>query len=140
MGHAGRNTRALIVEPDADLGQLWARHLEHLDIDVVLTATAPAAVTALEAGGFDVIVINLEQDNGSALAVADVASLRHPRANVVFVTSGRFFSDGSIFAFSGNARMMVQSTTPPDDLAQIVRHYGSGVSPADAVSQSPAKG
>jgi len=52
---------------------------------------------ALCGGIFDVIVLDLALEEGSALAVADFASYRHPDARVIFVTNASFFSDGSIF-------------------------------------------
>ena len=62
--------------------------------------------------------------NGSALAVADFASYRQPEAQVIFVTNSAFFSDGSIFAHSANARAMFPSSGRPSDLAAMVEHYG----------------
>jgi len=64
-------------------------------------------------------------ENGSALAVADYANYRQPDARVIFVTNTSFFSDGSIFAHSANARAFVPSGTPPEDLAAMVEHYGT---------------
>jgi len=73
---------------------------------------------------FDVIVLDLVLGEGSALTVGDVAFFRQPDANVIYVTDTTFFSDGSIFAHSANARAFIESNTPPQDLAAIVEHYG----------------
>ncbi len=81
---------------------------------------------SLYAGDFDIIVLDLVLEDGSALAVADFASYRRPEARVIFVTNTTFFSDGSIFAHSPNACAFVQSETPPEDLAAMVEHYASG--------------
>ncbi|WP_370642175.1 hypothetical protein [Yoonia sp. I 8.24] len=86
--------------------------------------TGELAISALEDQVFDVIVLDLVLQEGGALAVADVASYRQPKANVVFVTNTSFFSDGSIFNHSPNARAFIESTTSPTDLAAIVEHYG----------------
>lgn len=114
----------LIVEGDPDLGELWARHLRRQGGKVTLVATQSAAILALQSKRFDIIVLDLILEDGSALAVADFASYRSPDTRVVFVTDTTFFSDGSIFAHSANACAYVRSSTSPEDLAAIVAHYG----------------
>lgn len=90
-----------------------------------LARSQSEAILALQSGRFEVIVLDLILENGSALAVADFASYRSPETRVVFVTDTSFFSDGSIFAHSANACAYVRSSTPPEDLAAIVEHYGA---------------
>lgn len=124
--------RVLIVQSNANLGQLWKRHLERLDAEVVHVDTGARAVSLIDSQEFDVIVLDLVLREGSALAIADVAQFRQPDANVVFVTDTTFFSDGSIFRHSTNARAFIETTTPPDDLAEIVHHYGSPITHAHA--------
>lgn len=117
--------RVLIVQSNANLGQLWCRHLERLQATVTVVQTGAQALSLVEADVFDVIVLDLVLNEGSALTVADFAEFRQPDANVVFVTDTTFFSDGSIFSHSANARAFIQTATPPDDLAAIVHYYGS---------------
>ncbi len=119
--------RVLIVQSNANLGQLWKRHLERLDADVMHVETGARALNLIETREFDVIVLDLVLSEGSALTVADFAQFRQPDANVVFVTDTTFFSDGSIFRHSANARAFVETATPPKDLAAIVHHYGSPI-------------
>lgn len=116
--------RVLIVQSNLHLGELWKRHLERLDAEVTLVRTGEKALHLIETDQFDVIVLDLVLSEGSALAVADLAQFRQPEANVVFVTDTTFFSDGSIFNHSANARAFIETTTPPGDLAAIVHHYG----------------
>lgn len=115
----------LIVESKTDLGALWRRHLERQGASVTLVRSQELAITALYAESFDIIVLDLVLDEGSALAVADFASYRRPDARVIFVTNTSFFSDGSIFAHSPNACAYIQSGTPPEDLAAMVEHYAA---------------
>ena len=115
----------LIVQSNAQLGRLWMRHLERMGAAVSLATNGDTAVSLLETDVFDVIVLDLVLKEGSALTVADLANYRQPNANVVFVTDTTFFSDGSIFAHSANARAYVEKGTPPQDLAAIVEHYGA---------------
>ncbi len=115
---------ALIVESDQSLGAMWSRHLERLNVQVTLATTGERALNLIQSMRFDVIVLDLVLQEGSALAIADLAQFRQPDANVVFVTNTTFFSDGSIFQHSANARAFIEAATPPDDLAAIVQHYG----------------
>lgn len=129
--------RVLIVQSNENLGQLWKRHLERLDATVTHVETGSNAMALIEAQSFDVIVLDLVLADGSALTVADLAEFRRPEANVVFVTDTTFFSDGSIFSHSANARAFIESATPPNDLAAIVHHYGGQPNPARAVLPNP---
>jgi CheY-like chemotaxis protein len=117
--------RVLIVQSKTELGKLWARHLERLKATVTVVETGDEALVLLQNQVFDVICLDLVLREGSALTVADFANFNQPRANVVFVTDTTFFSDGSIFSHSANARAFVETDTPPSDLAAIVHHYGN---------------
>lgn len=116
--------RALIVQKKEELGLIWQRHLERLDVDVSTVRSAHEALQVVQTKPFDVIVLDLVQTDGSALAVADLVQFRQPDANVVFVTDTTLFSDGSIFQHAANARALVKTATPPEDLAAIVHYYG----------------
>jgi DNA-binding response OmpR family regulator len=113
----------LIVESASDLGCLWQSHIERLGAGVRLARSQDQAVGFLQDEDFDIIVLDLVLDDGSAFAVADFACYRCPETRVVFVTNTTFFSDGSIFRHIPNACAFVQSETPPEDLAAIVEHY-----------------
>ncbi|MFC6688769.1 response regulator transcription factor [Jhaorihella thermophila] len=117
--------KVLIVESKPDLGRLWARHLERQGAEVTLVHDQETAILALYGSAYDIIVLDLVLEQGSALAVADFASYRRPEARVIFVTNTSFFSDGSIFAHSANACAYVPSGTPPEDLAAMVEHYAA---------------
>ncbi|WP_420857460.1 response regulator [Marivivens marinus] len=123
----------LIVESNAALAAIWARHLERMGHRVDVAGTADDAVARIAEARPEVILINLVLEEGSALGVADYARIRCPDTNIVFVTDTRFFSDGSIFNFSPNARALVKAETDPDDLAAIVEHYGRPVASAAPV-------
>lgn len=115
----------LIVEEDPGLSAVWSRHLERLGGTVQTARTQDAAIRALQTGRVDVLVVNLTLTDGSAFAVADFASYRQPDARVVFVTRASFFTDGSIFRYVPNACGFFPAETPPEDLAEIVTHYGT---------------
>lgn len=117
--------KILIVESQSELAQLWQRHLERQGMRVSRVETQDEATAFLATQDADIIILDLVLEDGSALAVADYANYRQPEARVIFVTNTTFFSDGSIFAHSANARAFLPLATPPDDLAAMVSHYGS---------------
>lgn len=114
----------LVVQKNAELGRIWARHLEREGHSVDLVATQDAAVEIMRHREVNVIVLDVVLPGGSPLAIADFASYRWPEAKVVFVTNTTFFSDGSIFRHAPNACAFLQSDTDPADLAMMVSHYG----------------
>ncbi len=116
--------KVLIVENNPNLCWLWKRHIERLGNDVDVADCIDDAMEAVRCNDFDVMLVDLVLPDGSALGLADWARVRSPDTNVVFVTDTTFFSDGSLFAFSGNARALVKSQTDPNDVAEIVSHYG----------------
>ncbi|MEM7295381.1 MAG: response regulator [Pseudomonadota bacterium] len=122
--------RVLIVESDPNLGSLWARHLHSYDVDVNVAHSQDDAIGLLAEKSVDIIVLDIVIDGGSAFAVADYASYRHPDTRVIFVTRNTFFSDGSIFRHIPNACAYIGASTRPDDLAAMVEHYGRGLEPA----------
>jgi CheY-like chemotaxis protein len=117
--------KVLIVEWKPELGRLWARHLERVGATVDIAMTEVEAIDMLRETAFDAVVLDLTLPEGSALAVADFAAYRRPNARIVFVTNTTFFSDGSIFALSTNARAFLQSDMPPEDLAAIVQYHAA---------------
>jgi DNA-binding NtrC family response regulator len=121
-------TRVLIVESVPELANVWQRHLERHCMVVAHAYGQQDAIAHLSEHETDIIIQDLVINEGAALAIADYANYRQPAARVIFVTNTTFFSDGSIFAHSANARAFVQSSTPPEDLAAMVAHYGAEVS------------
>ena len=115
---------ALIVESEPNLGWLWKRHLDRMGAETCLAHGQDTAIAYLQCLSFDVVVLDLVLDHGSALAVSDFASYRQPEAKVIFVTNTSFFSDGSIFQHASNACAMMHSDAPVSDLAALVEHYG----------------
>ena len=117
--------KALIVESKRELGELWRNHLERQGIETAVAHGQTEAVAHLQQAEFDVLVIDIVLDEGSALAVADLARYRQPEARVIFVTNTSFFSDGSIFQLCPNACAFLQADAPPEDIAAMAHHYAS---------------
>jgi len=113
----------LIVQNNLTLGQMWQRHLKRHGHIADISVNQDAAIDRLSAQFYPIIILDVVLDGGSAIAVADYASYRHPDARVIFVTNSSFFSDGSIFQLCSNACAFVPSATQPEDLAAMVEHY-----------------
>ena len=120
-----QTTRVLIVESVPELATVWYRHLVRQGMQVTSVTGQDMAIAHLSEKDTDIIIRDLVIEEGCALAISDYANYRQPDARVIFVTNTSFFSDGSIFAHSANARAFVQSSTPPEDLAAMVAHYGA---------------
>ena len=120
-----QTTRALIVESVPELATVWYRHLVRQGMQVTSVTGQDMAIAHLSEKDTGIIILDLVIEEGCALAISDYANYRQPDARVIFVTNTSFFSDGSIFAHSANARAFVQSSTPQEDLAAMVAHYGA---------------
>lgn len=114
----------LIVTNEAALGTLWQRHLERSGAVVEVTQTQDGAIDLLDRKPVDIVILNMALEGGSALAVADYAGFRCPGAKIISVTNSNFFSGGSVFALLPNVCAQVTPTTPPDDIAAMVEHFG----------------
>ena len=121
---AGGGIVVLIVANNPHLARIWARHLERQGSSVTVVHGQADATDFMRVHNVDVIVLDLNLEDGSALAIADYASYRRPSARIVFVSNSTFFSDGSIFKHIPNAAAMVPEQTPPNDLAAIVEYHG----------------
>ena len=115
----------LIVEDQVGLAMLWRKHLERQEANVTLASDEESAVKLLTDKAFDVVILDLDLAEGSALAVADFASFRQPDVQVICVTSSSFFSDGSIFNLCANACALIQADTSPNDIAAMAEHFGA---------------
>lgn len=113
----------LIVQKKASLGQLWQRHLQRHAHVADLATDQETAIEKLSQTYYPIMILDVVLDHGSAIAVADYASYRHPETKIIFVTDSSFFSDGSIFQLCSNACAFVPSATQPEDLAAMVEHY-----------------
>nr|WP_119837812.1 response regulator [Pseudooceanicola algae] len=117
--------RVLIVESETQLGWIWKRHFDRNGSMARLVHGQDAAIECLRNEEYDVIVLDLVLDQGSALAIADFANYRQPATKVIFVTNTSFFSDGSIFQHATNACALMNSTSPPSDIAAMADHFGA---------------
>ena len=115
--------RVLIVEENLNRGAIWQRCLERHGAKV--ESTTGETTSALSCQKYDALIINIAMANAAVLAISDLASYRNPDIAIITVTSGSFFSDGSIFNLIPNARGCVSADVPSRDLVDIVSHYAN---------------
>lgn len=113
----------LIVQNKPSLARVWQAHLERHAHVADIATDQEGAIEKLCERYYPIIILDVVLEDGSAIAVADYASYRHPDAQVIFVTNSGFFSDGSIFQLCSNACAFVPIATQPEDLAAMVEHY-----------------
>lgn len=114
--------RVLIVEHNEELGRIWSRFLEHRGLTVELATSQKDAIANMRFNEFDALVLELVLPDGGAIAISDYATYRFPDIPIITVTSGSFFSDGSIFQLMPNARGLMRTPFQPDDLAALLEH------------------
>jgi len=117
--------QVLIVEHEAELAAVWARFLERQGLGCAIAGSQAEAEAVLRARRFDALVLDMELPEGTALAVADVATYRNPDVAIIAVTAHGFFSDGAIFELIPNARGLLRAPLRPEDMAALVEHYGA---------------
>jgi len=116
--------RVLIVEDNEDLGTIWSRFLARQGLTVTLATSQTDAISEMRFNDFDALVLELVLPDGGAIAISDYATYRFPDIPIITVTSGSFFSDGSIFQLMPNARGLMRTPFRPDDLAALLEHCG----------------
>lgn len=104
---AGAGMVVLIDANSPGLARIWSRHLERAETTWAVVHSQADAVNYRLIRSIDVILLDLGLENGSAIAIADCASDRWPRARVMLVSKSTFFSGGSIFNHIPNAAAIV---------------------------------
>ena len=79
--------RILVVDDDADMSAMLARHLETEDMSVVAATGGGAALKALSSQEFDVVVTDLVMDEVGGLEVLAAAGRCRPAPRVILMTA-----------------------------------------------------
>ena len=114
--------KVLIVEHNEDLGRIWARFLERQGLDVELAGSQKDAIQKMRFSDYDALVLEIVLPDRGAIAISDYATYHFPNIPIITVTSGSFFSDGSIFDLMPNARGIMRTPFRVDDLAALLEH------------------
>jgi len=114
--------KVLIVEHNEDLAKIWSRFLERQGLEVDVTTSQKSAIQRMRFTDYDALVLEIVLPDGGAIAISDYATYRFPDIPIITVTSGSFFSDGSIFELMPNARGIMRTPFRVDDLAALLEH------------------
>ncbi len=115
--------KVLLVQNNKGLSDLWATFLRRQGSEVIQAYTQSEAIHQLRFQTFDALVLDLVLPDGGAIAISDFATYKQPDVPIVAVTSGSFFSDGSIFELIPNARSLMRTPVRPNDLVAVLDHY-----------------
>ena len=83
--------KVLNVENIKELGLLWQRALQRLGPEVAFVQTQSATIKCRMDQSYDIIVLDLVLESGSAFASSDFANYKRPEARLFFVTNTSFF-------------------------------------------------
>ncbi|MCR9087166.1 MAG: hypothetical protein NXH97_10530 [Rhodobacteraceae bacterium] len=115
----------LIVEHSEDLGQDWAGHLAQFDRRAILTPDTAGGFDTIGTRRVTLVVIDLTQNVGAAMALADYTAVRQPWAPVIFITPGNPWTDGDLLIHARNACAILGRDTPPGDLAAMIARHAA---------------
>lgn len=115
--------RLLVVQDNADLGRMWCRFLARQGVWADLAVSQEIALDYLSRHHYDVLLIEPDLEGGGGLPVADFATFRNPDISILAVTRSTFFSESMIFDIMPNARALLRTPVPPEDLAAYIEHF-----------------
>lgn len=117
----------LIVENNRNLGRIWQDHIRRQGRACHLVFSQDDAVDSFEDHTYELVILNLDLLEGSAMAVSDYVAFRYPETKVILISAQGFFSDGSVFSVISNACAMVGACIAPNDIAALVDYHAEGV-------------
>ena len=79
--------RILVVDDDAAIVEVLEMRLTTMGFDVTATVDFQAAVTAVEAGRFDVALLDLRMEPADGIALMEAVHARQPRLPVLIMTA-----------------------------------------------------
>ena len=80
-------TRLLLVEDDPNLGYLLREYLQMNSFKVTLTTTVTEALKAVEAGLFDIAILDVMLPDGNGFDLAKKIQSDHPKLPFLFLTA-----------------------------------------------------
>ena len=118
----------LIIQSSKSLGFSWAGHLAQFELPIILVTDSAAGFDVIAGCRVTLVVIDIDADVGSAVALADYTAVRQPGVPVVFVTPGIPWTGPDLLIHAPNACGVFGRDTSPKDLAtMIARHATAAV-------------
>ena len=117
--------KILIYEKTMKPGRIWQRFLTRFGFDVHLTNSIEDAAQNLSSGCIGTFIVDDSDELAAITTLTDLASYSNPGISIIAVTSGQFFTDGSIFELIPNVRSCISKEIELNDLGAMVEHYAS---------------
>ncbi len=124
--------KILIYEDTRQQGLIWQRFLLRLGYEVHLATSVEDAAEYLSKGNISTFIVDDRDDMVGITTLTDLASYANPDISIIAVTSGRFFTDGTIFKLIPNIRSCISHQIELDDLGAMVDHYSEESRPSPA--------
>jgi DNA-binding response OmpR family regulator len=83
---ANRRPRALVVEDEAPVRDLWCEFLRMLGCDAVQTATGVEGLASFDEGGYDILVTDLLMPGLNGWEVAWTVRRRDPSVGIIVIS------------------------------------------------------
>ena len=112
--------RILVVDDEKNIRQAMATALEVMDHEVATAATAQEALRRMEAGPFQVILLDLKLQQDSGLDLLGEISRRDPNASVVIVTAYASIETAVEAMRRGAFDFLAKPCTPEQDRKSVV--------------------
>lgn len=120
----------LIIEHIKELGLNWAGQLAQFELPIILASDLSAGFSIIRRCPVKLVVIDLDHDVGSAMALADYVAVRQSGTPVIFITPGIPWVDRDLLIHAPNACAVFGRETPPEDLAAMVARHAAAASPS----------
>lgn len=117
--------RALVVEDDHVLRDLWCEVITQAGHEATPIAGAEAARKVLLTDAFDVVLLDLCLGTDTGLSVAAIATYCNADCRVVIVTGSNLFVRGELFDMAPNIAAVLRKPVRLQDMLAVVE-YESG--------------
>lgn len=115
--------KILIVSANAELSELWTRHLHRAGAEILRAESRDAAFAELSVAPVDALILSADIGEGEVAAIAHYAAYRHPKAKVIFVSASSSLSEPGVFGMFPNLAASVPEHTIPEDITCLVSYH-----------------
>lgn len=110
--------KILVVVDDPNLRSLWGRYFEEAGHEAFEVESEFHAISVLQAGAYDLVVLDLCPNRDHALGVTTFATYRNPACKVVVACGSSFYSRRQLFAMSPAVAAALRKPVNIEDLME----------------------
>ncbi|NSX54623.1 response regulator [Parasulfitobacter algicola] len=114
--------RALIVEDDPIICELWTDSLESAGFEVVTCNGAKAAFPRLLEQKYDLFILDLFVEDGNTISLSDTITIRHPNAPIIMITGSSAFPNGDHRSVASGVDWILRKPVMPSELEAIATY------------------